>query len=116
MLDILSNPPVTTHPAYPDKIAQVPNEIVLSPEAQTLLIVVQGTCIGIPAPKEAYRAGAYPTPAETTFPKITSSTWLGSKLMEDKAPFIAVDPSSVALIFDNFPKNVAIGVLFPATI
>lgn len=44
------------------------------PEAQTLLMLVTGTPIGIPAPKEAYLPGDYPNPAGHTFPKITSST------------------------------------------
>ena len=48
-------------------------------------------------------------------PNITSSTLVGSRLMEDKAPLIAIDPNSVALILDNLPLKVPMGVLFPAT-
>ena len=48
------------------------------PEAQTLLIVVQTTVFGIPAPKAACLAGAWPRLALKTFPKKTSWTSAGS--------------------------------------
>ena len=40
-------------------------------EAQTLLIVSEGTSIGSPAPTAAWRAGAWPTAAWSTSPMIT---------------------------------------------
>lgn len=48
------------------------------PEAQTLLTVVQTTVLGKPAPIAAWRAGACPRFALSTFPKNTSCTVAGS--------------------------------------
>ena len=78
-------------------------------------MLVTGTETGIPAPNEAYLAGLYPKPAAQTLPRMTSSTCSGEILAEAKAPLIAIEPNSVALIFDNLPKKVPMGVLFPAT-
>ena len=46
----------------------------LLPEEHTLLTVVQQTFFGSPAKIAACLAGACPSPAETTFPMITSFT------------------------------------------
>src|SRR5216117_917758 len=42
------------------------------PEPQTLLMVVQGSEVGKPAASTAWRAGALPTPAGSTQPRIAS--------------------------------------------
>ena len=44
------------------------------PEAQTLLIVSEGTSFGMPALICAWREGICPWPACSTWPKITCST------------------------------------------
>lgn len=111
-----SKPPATTTSLYPKPILYDPNTIVFMPEAQTLLTLMQGTLIGIPAPREAYLAGLCPNPEGQTIPKITSSTYLGSSLIDDKAALIAIDPNSVALTLESLPIKEPIGVLFPATI
>jgi len=60
----------------------LPNEpkrtIPFIPDAHTLLIVVQITDVGIPAPNAACLAGACPKFALRTFPKNTSCTSDGS--------------------------------------
>lgn len=56
------------------------------PDAQTLLMVVQTTVLGIPAPNAACLAGACPKFALRTFPKKTSCTSFGSTLALFKAP------------------------------
>lgn len=89
---------------------------VFKPEAQTLLTLVTGTVMGIPAPKEAYLPGDYPKPAAQTFPNKTSSTTSGEIYPAYKAPVMAADPNSVAFTLDNFPKKDPMGVLLPATI
>ena len=86
------------------------------PLAQTLLMVVQGTLLGIPAPKAACLAGAWPLPACTTFPMSTSSTNSGFRFIRSKAPFMAIDPNFVAGISDKLPKKLPIGVLAALTI
>lgn len=58
------------------------------PEEQTLLIVVQMTELGMPAPKAACLAGAWPKLALRTFPKKTSCTRDGSKFALLRAPNI----------------------------
>lgn len=70
-LDMDSKPPVTTTSEWPSAIDCAPNTIDFMPDEQTLLIVVQGTLISIPPFRDACLAGAWPTPAERTFPKIT---------------------------------------------
>ena len=42
--------------------------IAFIPEAQTLFIVVHGVFVGIPAPRAACLAGAWPDIADKTFP------------------------------------------------
>lgn len=92
-MDIDSKPPATTTSACPKAIDCEPNTIDFIPEEQTLLMVVQGTLISIPPFSEACRAGAWPTPAESTLPNITSLTSFGLSLIESKAPLIAIPPS-----------------------
>ena len=47
------------------------------PDPHILLMVVQPTLSGMPAPRLAWRAGAWPWPACSTLPTITSSTSAG---------------------------------------
>ena len=44
------------------------------PEPHILLMVVAGTPCGMPAPSAAWRAGAWPRPAGSTQPMMTSCT------------------------------------------
>ena len=53
------------------------------PEPHILLIVVQPVASGRPAPSEAWRAGAWPWPAGSTQPMMTSSH------------FVRVDPRAL---------------------
>ena len=45
--------------------------MALMPDRQTLLIVIAGTAIGMPAPAAACRAGIWPVPACSTWPMTT---------------------------------------------
>src|SRR3990170_1392966 len=69
-----SMPPATTSRASPATIWVAASITLLRPDPQTLLIVVQGTLSGMPARSDAWRAGAWPTPAWITLPMKTSST------------------------------------------
>ena len=51
-----SMPPATTMSAWPDWISMSASRIELSPLRQTLLMVVAGTDMGMPAPTAAWRA------------------------------------------------------------
>jgi len=57
-LDIDSIPPAMITPYSPAAICDEASMTALRPEPQTLLMVVQGTLRGSPAPSAACRAGA----------------------------------------------------------
>ena len=64
-------PPVTTTSTSPARIIESAISTARIEEAQTLFTVSDGTSIGIPAPTAAWRAGACPAPACSTWPMIT---------------------------------------------
>lgn len=86
VLDMLSIPPATTIWLVPSWMVWAAIMVAFIPEEHTLLIVVQTTVSGIPAPKAACLAGAWPKLALRTFPKKTSWTSCGSILDRCKAP------------------------------
>ena len=53
------------------------NIAAFMPEPHILLTVVQPVASGRPAPSDAWRAGAWPCPAGSTQPMMTSSTCSG---------------------------------------
>ena len=66
-------------PAEPARIWSPASITAFMPEPHILLTVVAGTLSAMPAPTAAWRAGAWPRPAGSTQPKITSSTASGAK-------------------------------------
>lgn len=106
---------MTTVLLCPKAIDWEPKTILFKPEEQTLFKVVQGVSTPRPALIEACLAGAWPKPAEITFPKITSSTYFGLRLIDSRAPLMANPPSWGAVKFEIFPKNEPMAVLFAAT-
>src|SRR6188768_2380220 len=80
------------------------------PEPHILLIVVQPTPSGNPAPRLAWRAGAWPWPADSTLPMITSPTSAGAMPARSTAARIAAAPSSDAGTFLKSPWNAPIAV------
>ena len=86
------------------------------PEEHTLLIVVQMTDFYSPPRSAACRAGACPTPADSTFPIITSSTAFGSIDLDANAALMAIPPNSGAVSEESEPIYVPMGVLLAATI
>ena len=70
--------------------------VAFMPEPHILLTVGQPASSGMPAPNEAWRAGAWPRPAESTQPMITSSTSSGDTEARSSAARIAAAPSSGA--------------------
>ena len=69
-------PPVTTTSTSPARIIESAISTARIDDAHTLLTVSAGTSIGSPAPIAAWRAGAWPAPACSTWPMITYSTSL----------------------------------------
>src|SRR5688572_30080193 len=108
-------PPATMTLADPALIRSWPSMIAFMPEPQTLLTVVQPASFGRPAPSAAWRAGAWPRPAGSTQPMITSSTASGLRPACATAAWIATVPSCVAGTPVNWPSRAPMGVrLAPA--
>ena len=105
-------PPATATSASPARISAAASMIALSPEPQTRLMVVALVPSGSPARSSAWRAGACPTPAWSTWPIRTSSIGAvaGSRPARSTAARIATPPSSVAGTALSAPPNLPIGV------
>ncbi len=80
------------------------------PEAQTLLIVSEGTSLGMPPLIWAWREGIWPWPACSTWPKTTCSTCSGSTPERSSAASIACPPRSVASSEERVPPILPKGV------
>ena len=66
-------------PAEPARIWSPASITAFMPEPHILLTVVAGTLMAMPAATAAWRAGAWPRPAGSTQPKMTSSMASGPK-------------------------------------
>lgn len=77
----------------------------LSPDAQTLLIVIASTEVGRPAKMAACRAGDWPTEAWRTFPIYTSEILEAGTLDLERADLMATAPSSGAVTVRKDPLN-----------
>jgi hypothetical protein len=75
---MLSWPPATTILASPAMIDWAATATARRPEPQTWLRPQAGTSFGTPAAIEAWRAGFWPWPAVSTWPRITSDTSSGA--------------------------------------
>src|SRR5688572_14997309 len=80
------------------------------PDPHILLTVVQPAASGRPAPRDAWRAGAWPWPAGSTQPMITSWISSGRSFARSTAARIAAAPSSGAAKPFSSPWNAPIGV------
>src|SRR5207342_700795 len=114
-LVIDSMPPATITCAEPALIRSWPNITAFMPDPQTLLIVVQPADAGMPAASDACRAGAWPRPAGSTQPMITSSTWSAARPACASAPRIAVSPRAVVGTPVNWPRKEPMAVRLAPT-
>ena len=103
-------PPVTATSVSPARIAMSAMPIERMPEAQTLLIVSEGTSLGIPPLIWAWREGIWPWPACRTWPKTTCSTCSGSTPERSSAASITLPPRSVASSEERAPPILPKGV------
>ncbi len=108
-------PPATTTSASPSATAWAPAITALSPEPHTLLSVQHGVASGRPAYSAAWRAGACPSPACSTLPRITSSTSEGETPARASASRTATAPSRVAGTDEREPRKEPTGVRAAAT-
>src|SRR6478752_7631497 len=79
-------------------------------DAQTLLMVSDGTSFGMPPLIWAWREGTWPWPAWRTWPNTTCSTCSGATSARSRAPRMAVPPSSVASTEARAPPILPNGV------
>src|SRR5688500_7306558 len=84
--------------------------IAFMPEPHILLMVVAGTFFGMPAPSAAWRAGAWPSPADSTQPITTSWTSAAATFAAASAPWMAAAPSCGAVAGESTPWNAPMGV------
>ena len=113
---MFSMPPAMITSASPQRMAWAPRCRALRPEPQTLFRVRLGTAWGRPARIEAWRAGFWPLPAVSTWPRITSSTCAGSRPVCSSRRRITAAPSSGAGMFASEPWKLPTAVRVAATI
>ena len=92
-----SSPPATASATSPARIWSAAIMMAFMPEPHILLMVVVGTPVGMPAPSAAWRAGAWPSPAGSTQPMMTSCTSAPDTPPASSAPLMAAAPSCGAL-------------------
>src|SRR5690554_4746926 len=109
-------PPATMTCASPARIAWAASMTACRPEPHTRLTAIAPTVSGTPPLSAACRAGAWPRPAETTLPRITSSMSEASMRLRSSAARIAIAPSSGALRPESPPRKRPIGVRAAPTI
>ena len=103
-------PPVTATSVSPARIAMSAMPSERMPEAQTLLIVSEGTSLGMPPLIWAWREGIWPWPACRTWPKTTCWTCSGATPERSRAASIAWPPRSVASSEERVPPILPKGV------
>src|SRR5437588_5615487 len=108
-------PPATMISFVPQARRSCANIAAFIPEPHILFTVVQPAASGRPPPSEAWRAGAWPCPALSTQPMITSCASAGEILARSSAARIAAAPSSGAAKPFSSPWKAPIGVLAAAT-
>ncbi|MNT37347.1 hypothetical protein D3C72_1734820 [compost metagenome] len=107
---MFSWPPATTTSASPLLMACAASMTDLRPEPHTALMVSAGVFLSTPALIMAWRAGFCPTPAASTWPMMTSSTWSAPTLARASASLITVAPRSVAGTLASEPPNLPTAV------
>ena len=107
---MLSIPPATTTCASPHRTACAASITAFNPDPHTLFTVTAATVAGSPALSAACRAGACPTPADSTLPRMTSSTFVESTPLRSTAARTATAPSSPTGTLASAPRNLPIGV------
>src|SRR5437667_303753 len=113
---MLSMPPATITSASPSWMAWAASTTAFSPEPQALFTVKLGTSFGTPPSSAATRPGLSPSPAGSTWPRITSSTCAGSRRARRMASRTTTLPSLVAGVCARAPPRVPMAVRVALTI
>ena len=109
-----SMPPATTMLADPALIRSWPSMMAFMPEPHTLLMVVAPAASGMPAAREAWRAGAWPRLAGSTQPMMTSDTSAAGMPDCSSAAAMAAAPSVGVGTPLNWPRNEPMAVRLAA--
>src|SRR5450830_392404 len=113
---MLSMPPAITTSTLPASNESWASIVASMPEPHILLRVVQRVALSSPAPRAAWRAGAWPRPAGNTQPNSTSSTASLAIPARSTAARIAAEPSCGAVRPLRSPWNAPMGVRAALTI
>ena len=107
---MLSMPPAATTALSPVRICWAASATARRPEPQTWLIPNAVLASGSPAARAAWRAGFCPSPAASTWPRITSSTSPASTPARSNAACSASAPSVCAGSVPRAPLKLPTGV------
>ncbi len=107
---MLSMPPATTMALSPVRICCAASATARRPEPHTWLMPKAVLASGMPAARAAWRAGFWPSPAASTWPRMTSSTSAGSRPARAIAAWMAVVPSTCAGTVAKAPLKLPTGV------
>src|SRR5882757_4693281 len=107
---MLSMPPASITWLVPALSWSWANMMALRPLPHILLMVVQAVDSASPAPNAAWRAGAWPWPAISTLPMMTSSISSALRPARSTVALIATLPSWLADREENTPSMPPMGV------
>src|SRR5690348_8823700 len=110
-----SMPPATMTSLVPATMRSCASIAAFIPEPHILFTVVQPAASGSPAPIDAWRAGAWPWPAGSTQPMMTSWMSSGCRCVRSSAVRIAAAPGCGAATPFSSPWNAPMGVLAAET-
>ena len=105
-----SMPPAIITSLVPASSRSLASMVAFMPEPHILLTVVQPADSARPPPRAAWRAGAWPWPAGSTQPKMTSSTLSAAMPARSTAALMATAPSWAAVRLVKSPWKPPIGV------
>ena len=112
---MLSWPPAMMISASPHLIACAARWVAFRPEPQTLPTTNAGTPFGKPDLMTAWRAGFWPAPAVSTWPRMTSLIVSGATPERSSSALMTVAPRSDAGILASDPPNLPTAVRAAAT-
>ena len=113
---MFSCPPAMTMSLSPQATDCAANITAFRPEPQTALMVSAGVSLARPAFITAWRAGFWPTPAASTWPRMTSPTTSAARPLRSSRLLMTMLPSSVAGVLAREPPNLPTAVRAAATI
>jgi hypothetical protein len=112
---MLSWPPAMTISESPSRTAWAASMTAFRPEPQTALMVSAGTVTGRPLLMTVWRAGFWPAPAVSTWPKISSPICSPESRARLSSSTTTAAPRSGAGVLARVPPNLPTAVRVAAT-